>query len=93
MKVALFNLIYQRYHKANEAESYTNVNPDQNLFCPRGEKVRFESDRKGSLGPRGPFFSAKCFRYSAPAVSFGSQSQRDGVFWTPRFVSAASVVP
>lgn len=44
MKVALFNLIYRRYHKANEADSYTNVTLHRNVFFPCGEKVIFESD-------------------------------------------------
>lgn len=65
MKVALFNLIYQRYHKANEADSYTNVTLHQNVFFRCGEKVIFESDRKLSLGKEKiPFFSKrKCLSF------------------------------
>lgn len=56
VKVALFNLIYQRYHKANEADSYTNVSPHHNLCFPHGEKVLLESDRKASWVEEGTFF-------------------------------------
>lgn len=80
MKVALFNLIYQRYHKANEADSYTNVSPHHNLCFPHGEKVQTEE----LLGRRGHIFlfHPECFSHSAPAVSFGSQSQQDGGVWS-----------
>lgn len=60
VKVALFNLIYQRYHKANEADSYTNVTLHQNVFFRCGEKVIFESDRKlSSVKENISFFSTR----------------------------------